>query len=293
MSTPRSRSLAALILLAWATQPALAEDALRSALLQASQGGHYTQATASELRAARAIFASILAAPERAPAETVLDGLGLRVLAISAPQPFVLLQEREDNKRGRGFLALRPHSGSALMLQMPHSFKDELTRDIGLALFDEGRAAAAVWNTVPRRYPRGGTMVDADMAHLDGTYFQVLSEAWSEARPRSYILQLHGFAQDKRRSRVGSAADAIISSGGTPTPEVVRMARCLRQSLVPTLRVYPVEVDELGGTTNRIGQTLRARGYPGFIHLELSRPLRERLAGDAAARKQLLECLPE
>lgn len=293
MSRLRSRSLAALVLLAGAMQPALAEDALRSVLLRASQGGHYTQTTASELRAARAIFASMLAAPERAPTKTVLDGLGLRVLEMGAPQPFTVLLEREDNKRGRGLLALRPNGGSALMLQIPHSFKDELTRDIGLALFAEGRAAAAVWNTVPRRYPHGGTLVDADMAHLDDTYFQVLSEAWGEVRPRSHILQIHGFAQSKRRSRAGNAADAIISSGGAPTPEVLRMARCLRQSLVPTLRIYPTEVDELGGTTNRIGQTLRARGYPGFIHLELSRPLRERLAGDAAARKQLLGCLPE
>lgn len=284
--------MAAIALLAASALPAHAEDPLRAALMKASQGGHYAQPTSDAWRAAREMYGVLLAAPHKPLQDAVLQRLGLHMDVVRGQASFVVLQEKAENRRGRGFVALRQQAGSALMLQMPHSFKDELTRDIGLQLFTEGRAAAAVWNTVPRRYVRGGAEVNADMAHLQNTDFLALSEAWSASRPDSVILQLHGFSQDKRRSRAAAKADAILSSGGEPTPELMRMARCLRRSLVPTLRVYPSEVDELGGTTNTIGQALRARGYRGFIHLELSRPLREQLFADVSARRALLECLP-
>lgn len=278
-----------MLMLLACNMPALADDALTRILAQASSGGHYIPPAGAELDAARGLFAELLRAPEQTPRADPRS-LGLSVAA--TPRGFVVLHERAEDKRGRGLLALRPPPAAPLMLQMPHSFKDELTREIGLRLFVEGGAAAALWNTVPRQYARDGVEIDADMAHLTGTYFQAASEAWAELHPRSFVLQLHGFEQKKRRSEAGRAADAVLSSGGVPTPEVLRLARCLRQSLAPALRVYPTEIRELGGTTNSIGQALRARGYAGFVHLELSRPLRERLARDVDARARLLECLP-
>lgn len=55
--------------------------------------------------------------------------------------------------------------------------------------------------------------------------------------------------------------------------------------------LYPVQVGELGGVTNQIGQTLRTLGSRAFVHLELARPLRERLREDAATRRRFGDCL--
>ncbi len=60
---------------------------------------------------------------------------------------------------------------------------------------------------------------------------------------------------------------------------------------VPAGGLFPTTVDELGGTTNVQDKILRAAGHDGFVHLELSRPLRRRLRDDGSAL--LLErCLP-
>ena len=51
------------------------------------------------------------------------------------------------------------------------------------------------------------------------------------------------------------------------------------------------EVRELGGTRNVQGRLLRERGHDGFVHVELGRPLRERLRNEQELRSSLAACL--
>jgi len=221
------------------------------------------------------------------------EHLGFEVLhAEHGGKSLVVIREKSDARFGRGFYVFRPRSNSTTVLQAPHSFKDENTREILLNLLDDGGFRAAAWNTVPRHYVLNGATVDADMAHLKGTYFLAFSRAFGRQFATGKLVQLHGFAGEKRRTNSGTAADIVISSGSAEvTPAVRDTSKCLQRAGFGDVRVYPTDIRELGGTTNSTGQALRAMGHAGFVHLELSAPTRRSLLDDQASRTQLLHCL--
>ena len=99
------------------------------------------------------------------PAELATEAKSL-ALRIDVSGPWLVVREEEGAKRGRGFFVFRRNTRADILL-VPHGFKDEMTRDIGLGLFSQGGFSAAAWNTVPRHYEHNGVRVDADMArHL-------------------------------------------------------------------------------------------------------------------------------
>lgn len=201
-----------------------------------------------------------------------------------------LVVERPNARRGRGFFAFRKNGADAL-LQIPHAFKDEMTRDIGTALMQEGRFIAAAWNTVPRNFVANGDRVNADMAHLEDTYFIAFSRAFATQFPKGKVLQLHGFEQSKRRQDIAQVAAAILSNGTrTPPAEIPELADCLGKSTREHILSYPRDVRELGGTTNTIAAALRKAGNDGFYHLEMSRSFRSALIEHAEMRQKLLAC---
>lgn len=290
MTRPLSKfALAALALLL--CRPVPAAPALSAVLRDASRDRNFTVPTTAELAQAEQLFAALLAGSEAPELPEMAARLGFDLLQVAAPDARVMV-EKADARRGRGLYAFR--AGYLDTLQIPHAFKDEMTRDIGLALFAEGRFGAAAWNTVPRFYDQDGLRIDADMAHLEATYFNAFTRAVARARPQATVLQIHGFEQGKRKTGDAAAADLILSAGHAHPPESLRKRwQCLLRQTEVKATLYPETSRELGGTTNSQVAVLKSLGYAGFIHAEMSRPLRLALRDNALQRKNLLACLQE
>ena len=261
-------------------------------LAPAIRGGDYRPAPAEEVSRAEALFLRLAQGGEPAALAAEASQLALTLESIGA---LVIVREADHAKQGRGFFVFRrdlaPEARRDVLL-VPHGFKDEMTRDIGLALFQQGGFSAAAWNSVPRRYERDGVSVDADLAHLPGTWFTAFALALARAWPLGQTLQIHGFDQGKRKSDAAANADMILSNGSQSAgAQLRRQGQCLASALARPVLLYSESMRELGGTTNVQGAALREAGYPGFVHMELSRPLRQALRDDVATRATLLRCL--
>lgn len=283
-----------LLLAALLLPPALraAPPELPQWLAEASRGGRYETPASDETGRAEHLFQSLLNGT--APAALAPE---LAALALDLQSPddgaTLVLREAAGALRGRGFYVLRP----ALLgpvLQVPHAFKDRLTREIGLQLFAEGRFSAAAWNTVPRWSEEGGRRLDADLAHLPDSYFTAFTRALSKQARRTPILQIHGFDGGKRKNAPAAELDLILSNGsGKSDHRLHRMARCFERTLAVKAAVFPDEVRELGATTNVQARVLREGQRFDFVHLEMNAALRQRLVENREARAAWLSCVTE
>ena len=225
-----------------------------------------------------------------------LHGLGFAVVPVAhGDRRLLAVADPLDHITGRGIYVVDTDAQVPIVVQAPHRYKDRRTGRILSRLMREVPFAAAALNSVPRWYDDpAGERRDADLAHLDATYFNAFTRAFAVAQPTGLVVQLHGFAQDKRTSDAGRGAAAIISNGSkTPDARTTAIAHCLRRRLDPQVLLYPHDVGELGATTNANGRMLRQIGFTGFLHVEMSAALRDRLATDTAARGAFAACLLE
>jgi hypothetical protein len=205
---------------------------------------------------------------------------------------FLVLYESDGRRTGRGLYVFRQSLPQPLALQAPHSFQEYHTRQIVLDMIREHNVAAAAWNTVPRSIEQDGTTINADLAHQDASFFTAFSRAFATHYVNGRIVQIHGFDQQKRRTQAGATAAMIISSGREiPTPAVLAAGQCLKQYIPGPVHIYPNDVTELGATTNAVGRTLTQLGNPGFLHLEISIGMRQRMRHDALLRQSVLQCI--
>jgi hypothetical protein len=203
-----------------------------------------------------------------------------------------ILREAGARRSGDGYFAWRP-GGSVLCVQAPHSFFDEGTGEIALALFSETRALALFVNTVHRYSPvvAGAVEDAADVAHATPSLFQAATEGLLAAR-LSPVVQVHGFGPTEH---LPSDTAAVVSDGGPSRPSdapAVRLRKALQDRMGARVLLYGVDAQELGATTNAQGRIVRAAGAI-FLHIEMSQ--RVRSAGAAAASQlasALLEALP-
>lgn len=184
--------------------------------------------------------------------------------------------------KGRGFYLIRkanPHTKPANMLSLPHRFFDTHTGYIGYKMMREHPYRAAAFNTVHRKV--------MDAAHTDQTLFMAFHIAFASAFPHETIYQLHGFDNKTIHN-----TDTIISSTTMrPSSQSRQIDHCLRSQGYKS-RLYGENISTLGGTTNTQANTLRDYSYHNFMHIELSKPLREHFKTEIKTRKRLIECLP-
>jgi hypothetical protein len=83
--------------------------------------------------------------------------------------------------------------------------------------------------------------------------------------------------------------DAIVSASGTRA-DPVSAARALGRALGIRAAAYPTEIRVLGGTLNRQAKYSIAAGS-SFLHLEMSRSLRDQLTKDPARLALFIEAL--
>ena len=205
-----------------------------------------------------------------------------------------VLQEFEDAKWGRGLYLFNSQAEiRQTAIQAPHSFFDKHTRAINVRMFETGQVAAAAWNTVRR--------ADVDLAHHRFHYLNSFTSAWANVHSHGSVVQLHGFANDKRKTAAGKIADLIISDGTRyPANRVRRIATIAKEQLNASshastgklnVMLYPVDCAELGATSNTQGKLLRDQGQTGFVHLEMSAKLRELLRRNASVTGEFLKSL--
>lgn len=199
-------------------------------------------------------------------------------------QDFITLAELPTAKQGRGFFAINTGSTKNRLLQAPHADSDLYTGKIAGRLFEEGEFKAAQWNTVKRDI--------SDLAHTPNTYWQAFTLAFAEQYPDGKIIQIHGYAQDLRKTEAGESSDMILSAGHDAAPLWVQQtAACLKNAFPKRVSLYPLDVQELGGTTNIQGQLLTSLKHDGFLHIEMSKDMRQELLDKPESRKLLLNCL--
>lgn len=198
------------------------------------------------------------------------------------PSPFIMIEE-SGTARGAGVYALNQQPARRWTIEIPHSYFDQHTLQLGLALFAGLEAQALLVNTVHRAgskrtahhkaLARSGKS-PSDVAHVKASFFQAAHRALATQPPDRLAVQLHGFTNAK-----APGVDIIVSAAGTPTR--VRELELALHDAFPhyRTRLYPDGVSVLGGTTNAQAQASRAAGCP-FVHLELSARLREALSQD-------------
>jgi hypothetical protein len=201
-----------------------------------------------------------------------------------------LLSETPDMRRGAGAIALRIGRAAPVLVQAPHTFFDMGTLPVALDAFDGGRCRALLINTVHRyasgRGEAGGTDGDedandavSDVAHAPASFFLAGHRALLAAEAGAWTVQLHGFADDR-----APGVDVILSASVTTAPLGPVAARA-RAVLGDSVRLYPDEIRVLGALKNVEASASRAAGAP-FLHVEMSRALRDRLGSDEALRRR-------
>lgn len=173
--------------------------------------------------------------------------------------------------RDLGFFALKPQSKSKLILQIPHAFYDLFTKEIGFKLFKELDIFAIALNTKSRRI--------FDLTHNKKSCFNDFTDRFREF----HFAQLHGF---KER---GENIDIILSdSTKFPSKWIKKLNSCFKKRGFNS-KLYPIEIDYLGGLKNAQARVLRKYQNFNFAHIELSRSFRERLLKNEL--KEFAKCL--
>ncbi len=251
--------------------------------------------SAGEARRAETMFADLLGRAALGKGETGAAQAGEFGLALRRPeQPATLvLAEPEGTCSGRGVYLLREGKGLLpVALVAPHRGADLRTGEITAALFGEFAFAAAAWNSAPRSSgevcPEGG-----DVTREPSHYLTAFSQAFARRYPQGRIVQLHGFDGARRQGQAAMEADAIVSDGSrAPSRRLLDLADCMSAAFPGrSIRVFPLDTEELGATVNAQGKALRGSGFAGFAHLELSAGFRKDLEADPAERARLAACL--
>jgi len=165
----------------------------------------------------------------------------------------------------------RDVSSPLLMLQAPHQFYDLNTGKIVDALFKDNKYQIKMLNSAQRYSSK-----NSDVAHQELTIFSAFAEVFAKQNNQAKIIQLHGFSSSKRKSNAGRYADIIISNGTEYSDSYLRELQiCHRDEIGVVTRIYGYDVFELGATKNKIGRRLNKRQEGQFIHIELSKEIRE------------------
>lgn len=258
--------------------------------------GRFVMPSHDELAEARLMFELLLAGKKDTKAfARLLGSLGMEMIAVTGRNAsLAVIREKEERKTGRGFYIINEQTDAPRYLMTPHAFTDIHTGRIAIKLAELGGFTLVALNTEKRYVTENGVKFNQDLARLSGTYFTALSRAMAKLTTHPEIVQLHGYGQAKRKTAEGRETDVIVSSGQRILrPAARRLADCLLDAIPCMVRAYPDEVSELGGTTNVTGKIVRKAGQDGFIHVELSKPLRNRLYKDSKLLQEFNRCLTD
>lgn len=233
---------------------------------------------------------------ERRRARVLAEFAGLELAAIEIGDVRLwLVSEPADGVRGSGAYLIRLGPAQPLLLSAPHSFFDQGTGDIALALLLEPSvepARALFVNTVHRYRQSDGRKIDLDHNPADSANVHDHPLASTTRRALEHqsltLIQLHGYGREPGTDD----PMVILSSGRSRSSTYVRnVTRSLRRDLPEfEFGIFGVDVDRLGGTKNIQAQAARDLGRC-FVHVELARELRDRLLVEPPLRERLARAL--
>ncbi len=248
--------------------------------------------TPREVEVAEGLFARLFAGDAEA-AQGAAAQLGLSLRSLDIPLPDDSAQNQmlsmwllSADQRGGGqgiYLIPRQPGGPLHAVQVPHRRSDRLTETLALQWLQTGLPVTLAFNSVGRK--------QFDLAHEPDTLFVAFARAYAAAFPQGRVLQLHGFSVDKRKTEQGRSAEIILSAGSRWPGRLIQEQWACLQALEAGAKLYPWHVAELGGTRNSSGQALRAIGFEGFSHLEMSRQFRQRWHDDPALGREVWRCI--
>lgn len=279
----------------FSSSPAWSQN-LHALFKEAASGGRFAMPTHKELAEAQLLFELLLAGKKDTKAFCeLLESLHMEMVPVQHEGiRLTVIRENPDRKRGRGLYVYNADAADSACLMAPHSFTDVLTGRIALKLVGMGGFTLTAFNTMKRYGADGDIKLDQDMAHLTGTYFTALSHAIAKLTDSPRVIQLHGYGQEFRSTPEGREADIVVSSGQRLLLAAAKqVSDCLSADNSYITRTYPDEVGELGGTTNVTGRIMRKAGQKGFIHVELSRPVRNRLNRELETLQRFNRCLTD
>lgn len=209
-------------------------------------------------------------------------------------QVYLALLEPTDDTRGAGAYVFRVgERAGPFVLQAPHAYFDLSTGRIAVGMFfgaRKGPRAAALFVNTLQRYERGDASPNhrADVCHRPEHLFSLATDRVIEHLPGATVIQLHGFDGESAPEGV----DMILSAGVRETPSVgmTATAERVRARFGKGVRLFPTQITVLGGTTNVQGRIAGVR-QAGFVHVEMARPLREKLARTPGLRHALARAL--
>jgi hypothetical protein len=276
-------------------EPREAVELLRRAIEPLRQGGvtrvPYLAGSSDELESYRGwLNAELRFATQGVPPQ-VPPPVGFRSMALD--EWGQVLAEELQSRRGAGAFVLRTGAARPLLIEVPHSFFDEGTLDIGLQAFVSSGARGLLVNTVHRyRVPiepadagaPGAGSSPSDLARAEASFFLTAHAACVDALLALEVVQLHGFAD-----AAVPAVDVIVSAAGSRA-DPVSAARALERALGIRAAAYPTEIRVLGGTLNRQAKYSIAAGG-SFLHVEMSRSVRDQLTANPARLSLFIEAL--
>jgi hypothetical protein len=213
-------------------------------------------------------------------------------------KPAFAVREQPWLRRGGGVYIIR-HGAvpRERIVQVPHSFFDVGTMEIGIDLANAAQARALYVSTVHRYQggkppPADGeehAASPADLTHQEATFFQRLTDGALAVLPRLQVIQVHGFGDGKVPECAQAAV--VVSPGTAPAgaPEAAHVAARLAALFGPDrVLLYPRDTQKYGAQTNVQSHAVAANRTATFLHLELSRTLRTRLLSDIALRRAFI-----
>ena len=194
----------------------------------------------------------------------------------------VVVREMPGRLHGRGMYAIRRDSHSEYIVQAPHRFFDERTGIITRKLFAENEILAAAWNSSHRNR--------IDLAHEQRHYFNAFMTALADESTK--VIQLHGFESQNRNENLQTTEVILSDSTRFPARHALQTAVRLKELLGrEKVRLFPVEVNQLGGTKNSQAARLRNMGLYKFLHVEMDSDYRLQLANSASKRQEFAAAL--
>lgn len=272
----------------------------RDRLFAAGRKARYRRTTLIERAAVDALIPVLIDRARRGVERTRdlrltarLGGLSVETWDVHGARYLALL-ERADDPRGAGAYVFRVGEKAApVILQAPHAYFDLGTGRVAAGMFfgsRKGPRARALFVNTLHRYERGEPERSsrADVCRRPDHLFSLATDRALRALPGALVIQLHGFDGESAPDGV----DMILSAGvrETPSPALAAIAERVRAEFGDGVRLYPTEVDVLGGTTNVQGRLATAH-RAGFVHVEMIKRLRDRLRKEPELRHTLARAL--
>lgn len=242
-------------------------------------------------------FADLVAGADTSWLAPVLQPAGLDYHEIIDPDgtAWVVLSDALPTWRGAGgYIFRKGPVEHELVMQAPHSYYEPGTNPIARTILQEHSVRGFFFNTLHRYYLLPGSACTgvhpADVTHVTNSFFHQLTTEYLHVEPNGTVVQLHGFSNPELEVL---GVGTVVSDGtSTPGDRILDLDATLGSTFAGSdVALFPNETPLYGATMNIQGRWMRDEDKGRFVHIEMSRAVRDVLATDADAQSELAAAL--